>query len=943
MGASGRLTESAVETAHRDGGATAHGRVPWGAPAAGQRATGGRLAWRRGPAPRARGLAHVAATALAIVLGAGASVAHGAVPFPVAPGDGGGEVAGDRVLVGVSEDPAAWGGLDAAAAALGGCVVVTQAGAEVRLPAATDAVAAQRILAATPGVRAALDPVMRATGGGHGHSGEGAPCAWDDEGGSPWGAPECGQDGPWAGGCGAAGWDPNAPVPWWRDVLGLARAHWLQPDAQGLVIAVLDTGLTVDAQGVPVAPSLAGMATAPGWDFVGGDPDPTDDNGHGTLMASLMAQVAPGATLMPFKVLDAERKGTESQLASAIDLAVDQGADVISMSLAFPAGFVPSHALVDAVGRAAQAGVVMVAASGNAASNEVAYPAAFGDVIAVGGATLVRRSWPWQRGKKLQRRTGWAAYSSWGAPLSLAAPGGALDYDMNRDGFPDGLVAESFSPDDPSVYGTYLISGTSAATALMAGGAALVLAAGAPPERVAGLLQAGALDRDPDGWDTFTGAGVARLGRSVEAASLGIEPSPPARFVNTSLMIFADGAGQRRAVGLMEVVDDALDPVADATVYAHFRGDVVHDVVATTDAQGLALVASLPVPQGSLFELTVDAVVDADADDAVGVCKAQCKAQCKVQYGGQGAGWWAGWWGKKGCKKRCNQACKGVGARVTVAPRPFARFERATFRLLASFLATGPAEGTGFGPSPFIVQLNADAFLPLVEARLVTTPKALDPPDWDGSQPLRTVPPDLASWQPVPSLLARSYASEAPAGPTAFVFERQLFEGSCDLQARTLPFYSLGAGIGSSPLQLDDSYLATGATADQIQVRTSQGTPQLFLNGEPTTADDIGLLAGQPGFVVLAPDGSVCELDGDMLSELNALPVPVQSGAALAHGGGFHLQVIPDPDGPPQGAPGAGAPLDGTVLAVSHGTEAFASGAGLMGLTSTDIGAPLAP
>ena len=77
-----------------------------------------------------------------------------------------------------------------------------------------------------------------------------------------------------------------------------------------------------------------------GFDFVNDDGDPRDDHGHGTFLAGLVlgdgsagfcSGVAPEATLMPLKVLDSLGIGDPSDIWSAIEYAVDNGADIISL------------------------------------------------------------------------------------------------------------------------------------------------------------------------------------------------------------------------------------------------------------------------------------------------------------------------------------------------------------------------------------------------------------------------------------------------------------------------------------------------------------------------------------------------------------------------------------------------------------------------------------
>ncbi|MEV4756239.1 S8 family serine peptidase [Micromonospora sp. NPDC049559] len=169
----------------------------------------------------------------------------------------------------------------------------------------------------------------------------------------------------------------------------------------GVTVAVIDTG--VDYR----HPSLGGgfgpgRKVAGGYDFVNQDTDPADDHGHGTHVAGIIAGtgaggamavtgVAPDATLTAYKVLDADGYGTTEDIVAGIEAAVDPEnpyrADVINMSLGGDGD--GTDPVGQAATRAAQSGVVVVAAAGNSGPGErtVGSPAAADGVIAVGAST----------------------------------------------------------------------------------------------------------------------------------------------------------------------------------------------------------------------------------------------------------------------------------------------------------------------------------------------------------------------------------------------------------------------------------------------------------------------------------------------------------------------------------------------------------------------------
>lgn len=171
--------------------------------------------------------------------------------------------------------------------------------------------------------------------------------------------------------------DPLAEVQWH---LGRIRAPESWPVGKGtnVIVAVLDTGVALQH------PDLVGR-TVNGVDLVDPGTPPDDENGHGTLVAGLIAAatgngvgvaaVAPESLVMPVRVLDADGRGTADVIAEGIRFAVDNGAAVVNLSLAGaqgepgapPSDPLVSAAVEEAIREADRRGVVVVAAAGNEA------------------------------------------------------------------------------------------------------------------------------------------------------------------------------------------------------------------------------------------------------------------------------------------------------------------------------------------------------------------------------------------------------------------------------------------------------------------------------------------------------------------------------------------------------------------------------------------------
>ena len=216
----------------------------------------------------------------------------------------------------------------------------------------------------------------------------------------------------------------------------------------GIVVAVIDTGIRDHWY-------MRNNVASNGYDYIDLDSDPTDDyNGvdddldglvdegwsHGTHVAGIVTLVAPDVTIMPIRVQDADGGGWSFLMAEAIQYATDNGADVINLSLGTTC---PSDVLDWAVDYAETHGVVIAAAAGNEDNAAIHFPARNGYSLAVAA---------------VDNQDVRASFSNYGTEVDISAPG-------------------------VNIYSTYgdgefaWWSGTSQATPMIAGGAALLLSA----------------------------------------------------------------------------------------------------------------------------------------------------------------------------------------------------------------------------------------------------------------------------------------------------------------------------------------------------------------------------------------------------------------------------------------------------------------------------------
>jgi thermitase len=131
----------------------------------------------------------------------------------------------------------------------------------------------------------------------------------------------------------------------------------------GIKVAVIDSGIDL------THPMFTGKLSASSefWDYVGKDATPQDEAGgngygHGTAVAGIILQVAPRAKILPIRVLRPDGSANTSDVVSAIGLAVNNGANIINLSLG-TGGY--DQSLMDICTWANSRGVRIVAAAGN--------------------------------------------------------------------------------------------------------------------------------------------------------------------------------------------------------------------------------------------------------------------------------------------------------------------------------------------------------------------------------------------------------------------------------------------------------------------------------------------------------------------------------------------------------------------------------------------------
>lgn len=292
--------------------------------------------------------------------------------------------------------------------------------------------------------------------------------------------------------------------------IGIERV-WNVPPEGNVVVGVIDTGYR--SQGMEdAAPNVL-----PGKDFESDDDDPTDYIGHGTIVSNVIAEetdnglgcagLASWVSILPLKVFpDDNDEALESDIIDALYYAADQGVDIVNMSLG---GGDYNELFLGALEDAYNAGVFLVAATGNDGENELAYPSGYDVVFSVGSC---RRHEYGSYPKK-------SGFSNYGEGLDLVAPG-------------EDIIQEGYTPDNGVAY--YKSIGTSVAAPHVSAVVAWMISLGGPgaPEDIALALRETA-KKESEGWGDKLGYGELSASGAISEYAGTLPNDPPKAVAST--------------------------------------------------------------------------------------------------------------------------------------------------------------------------------------------------------------------------------------------------------------------------------------------------------------------------------------------------------------------------------------------------------------------------
>ena len=394
---------------------------------------------------------------------------------------------------------------------------------------------------------------------------------------------------------------------WHYPLINLPQAWDITTGSSNVVVAVADTGVFM------AHPDLDNNLTADGYDFIlstsisndgdgiDGDPDDPGDDAtpgsssfHGTHVSGTIAAesnnnqgvagVSWNTKIMPIRVLGIGG-GTTYDIIQGIRYAAglsnDSGtvpttaAHIINLSLG---GYGYVQAAQDAYTAVRAAGVIVIAAAGNDNVSTPHYPSSYDGVVSVSAVDLNKEQ---------------SYYSNYGAYIDVAAPGGDVRFDLNNDGFSDGILSTLADDSSNTRQPNYVFyQGTSMAAPHMAGVVALMKAVKSDlsPTELDNLLISGSITEDlgdPDRDDIF-GHGLIDTLKAVQQAGT---PNQPQLVINPTSLNFGS---TQNALTL-----DAYDIANPASI-------LVQNVTEDSVDGWISIVAPTTPPGLGTYTVTVD-------------------------------------------------------------------------------------------------------------------------------------------------------------------------------------------------------------------------------------------------------------------------------------------------------------------------------------------------
>lgn len=326
---------------------------------------------------------------------------------------------------------------------------------------------------------------------------------------------------------------------------------------KGIDIAVLDSGIAPHSD----------LTISGGVSTVDYTSSYTDDNGHGTHVAGVIASkddgngtrgVSPGANLYSVKVLDKKGAGKLTDIIEGIDWAIRKNVDIINMSLGTTSD---SEALRQVIDKANKQGILVVASAGNSGNsagtdNSMAYPARYDSVISVGATDTNNRR---------------ANFSSTGVYLDVMAPG-------------KGITSTYLN----NTYGTG--DGTSQAAPYVSGMLALLKEKypKASSNELRQLLESNAMDLGVKGRDNLYGLGLVQFPKEIKVEKpVEQEPDIPAEKENETqtdkAIVSTETQTVEKTTGQNESTQAPTTPEQDSASSTPTDEDVDDNLVTTME------------------------------------------------------------------------------------------------------------------------------------------------------------------------------------------------------------------------------------------------------------------------------------------------------------------------------------------------------------------------